>query len=80
MMRENPTLSDSVGMYLESVADHDLLTAEDEVRLARAMERGRKAQRRIDGWMTEGAPLDLVDRSWSVDEAIRRVERRLEAG
>jgi RNA polymerase sigma factor (sigma-70 family) len=48
-MRENPTLSDSVGMYLESVADHDLLTAEDEVRLARAMERGRKAQRRLDG-------------------------------
>ena len=48
MMRDNPTLSDSVGMYLESVADHDLLTAEDEVRLARAMERGRKAERRLD--------------------------------
>jgi len=47
-MRDNPTLSDSVGMYLESVADHDLLTAEDEVRLARAMERGKKAQRRLD--------------------------------
>ncbi|MFH2073383.1 MAG: sigma-70 family RNA polymerase sigma factor [Actinomycetota bacterium] len=48
MMRDNPTLSDGVGMYLESVADHDLLTAEDEVRLARAMERGKKAQRRLD--------------------------------
>ena len=48
-LRENPTLSDAVGMYLESVADHDLLTAEDEVRLARAMELGRKAQRRLDG-------------------------------
>ena len=46
--RENPALSDGVGMYLESVADHDLLTAEDEVRLARSMERGKKAQRRLD--------------------------------
>ncbi|MCJ7726118.1 MAG: sigma-70 family RNA polymerase sigma factor [Acidimicrobiia bacterium] len=48
MMKDNPTLSDSIGMYLESVADHNLLTAEDEVRLARAMERGKKAQRRLD--------------------------------
>jgi len=35
-------------MYLESVAEHDLLTAEDEVRLSRAMEVGRKAQHRLD--------------------------------
>ncbi len=47
-IRDNPALSDGVGMYLESVADHDLLTAEDEVRLARSMERGKKAQRRLD--------------------------------
>jgi RNA polymerase sigma factor (sigma-70 family) len=47
-MRETPALSDSVGMYLESVAEHELLSAEDEVTLARAMERGKKAQRRLD--------------------------------
>jgi RNA polymerase sigma factor (sigma-70 family) len=47
-MRESPALSDSVGMYLESVADHDLLTAEGEVALARSMERGKKALRRLD--------------------------------
>ncbi|MFQ5947632.1 MAG: sigma-70 factor domain-containing protein, partial [Acidimicrobiia bacterium] len=35
-------------MYLEEVATHDLLTAEDEVRLARAMEAGWKAQRRFE--------------------------------
>ena len=47
-VREAPSLSDSVGMYLESVAEHELLSAEDEVRLARSMERGRKAQRALD--------------------------------
>ena len=34
---------DTVGMYLDSVASHALLTAEDEVRLARAMEDGQTA-------------------------------------
>jgi len=47
-MREVPALSDSVGMYLESVAEHELLTAEDEVRLARAMEHGRKASAALE--------------------------------
>jgi RNA polymerase sigma factor (sigma-70 family) len=47
-LREAPPLSDSVGLYLDSVAEHELLTADDEVRLARAMEAGRKAQRRLD--------------------------------
>ena len=41
-------VSDAVGMYLEEVATHTLLTAEDEVRLARAMEAGRRAQRHLD--------------------------------
>ncbi len=36
--------SDTVGLYLDEVSTHDLLTAEDEVHLARAMERGRKAK------------------------------------
>ena len=38
------------------------------------------AQRRIDGWMADGTPLDGLHRSWTVDEAIRQVERKLEAG
>jgi RNA polymerase sigma factor (sigma-70 family) len=37
-------VADAIGLYLESVASHDLLTAEDEVRLARAIERGRTAE------------------------------------
>ncbi len=39
-------------MYLERVSDHQLLTAEDEVSLARAMEAGRKAQARLDSGET----------------------------
>ncbi|MFQ5967069.1 MAG: RNA polymerase sigma factor RpoD/SigA [Acidimicrobiia bacterium] len=41
-------MSDTVGIYLEEVSEHSLLTAEDEVQLARAMERGRKAQHLLD--------------------------------
>jgi RNA polymerase sigma factor (sigma-70 family) len=36
--------SDTVGLYLDEVSEHELLTAEDEVHLARAMERGKKAK------------------------------------
>jgi RNA polymerase sigma factor (sigma-70 family) len=39
---------DTVGIYLEEVSAHTLLDAEDEVRLARAMEAGRKAQHKLD--------------------------------
>lgn len=37
-----------MGMYLEEVSSHDLLTSEDEVDLARTIERGRRAKVRID--------------------------------
>ncbi|MGH8927937.1 MAG: sigma-70 family RNA polymerase sigma factor [Acidimicrobiia bacterium] len=37
-----------MGMYLDEVSSHILLTADDEVDLARAIERGRKAQSRLD--------------------------------
>jgi RNA polymerase primary sigma factor len=46
---ELPGLSDGIGMYLESVAEHGLLTADDEVTLARTIEKGRKAQQCLDG-------------------------------
>ena len=47
-LRDITGMSDSIGAYLESVAEHDLLCAEDEVRLSRAMEQGRRAQHRLD--------------------------------
>jgi RNA polymerase sigma factor (sigma-70 family) len=46
-------------MYLESVAEHELLTADDEVRLARSMEQARKAIRRLDN----GKPLTPTERA-----------------
>ncbi len=39
---------DAVGRYLGEVSGHNLLDADEEVRLARAMEAGRRAQQRLD--------------------------------
>jgi RNA polymerase sigma factor (sigma-70 family) len=58
-LRDTLPLSDSVGLYLDSVSEHELLTAEDEVRLARVMERGRAAQRTLD----EGGRLTPTERA-----------------
>lgn len=40
--------ADTVGLYLDDVSSHELLSAEDEVHLARAMERGKKARAIIE--------------------------------
>ncbi len=65
-------VADAVGMYLEEVATHDLLTAEDEVRLARAMEAGRQAQRRLeaaDGQLPAEDRADVYRAIHQADEA-----------
>ncbi len=41
------SVADAIGMYLEAVSSHDLLNAEDEIRLARTIERGRKAEQAL---------------------------------
>lgn len=38
------------------------------------------AQKRVDGWLEAGTELELPDRTWSVDDAIRQTEQRLLAG
>ncbi len=38
------------------------------------------AQKRIDDWLSQGQSLSLADRDWGVQDAIRQVERRIEAG
>ena len=58
-LRDTMPLSDSVGLYLDSVSEHELVTAEDEVRLARAMEQGRVAQRTLD----EGGRITPTERA-----------------
>ena len=45
--RSDP-VPDSVTLYLESVGRHDLLTAEEEIALAQAMEQGRRASARVE--------------------------------
>jgi RNA polymerase sigma factor (sigma-70 family) len=59
--------SDSLSQYLAGIGEHDLLTAEDEVRLAQAMEAGSEAIRRL-----ESGDFDVVERP--------RLERIVRAG
>jgi len=41
-------LPDSITLYLESVGRHDLLTAQEEIALAQAMDEGRRAAARLE--------------------------------
>jgi RNA polymerase primary sigma factor len=47
-LREAVLIEDALGQYLEGIGRFDLLTAEDEVRLAQAMEAGLEAQRALE--------------------------------
>ena len=38
------------------------------------------AQKKIESWMAKGTSLDLPERAWKVDDAIRRVEESLRTG
>jgi chromosomal replication initiator protein len=38
------------------------------------------AQRRVESWLSEGVQVELADHAWNVDDAIRHVERYLQAG
>jgi RNA polymerase primary sigma factor len=46
--RPSRVTSDSVGMYLQEIGRVDLLDAEDEVRLAKAVEEGMEAQEKLE--------------------------------
>ncbi len=62
--------SDTVGLYLDEVSGHLLLTAEDEVRLARDMEMGKKAQKIFDsGKFTKSDRANLMRLIDAGDEA-----------
>ena len=64
-------VADTVGLYLEEVSTHGLLTAEDEVRLARAMEVGRRAVQRLESGETigPGERAELYHQVHAADEA-----------
>jgi RNA polymerase primary sigma factor len=63
--------SDAVRMYLREIGQVDLLTTEDERRLAQLIEEGKVAARRIDD---EGATLTAVDER-ALMRAVSRGER-----
>jgi RNA polymerase primary sigma factor len=46
--RSGASVADTIGLYLDEVSSHVLLTAEDEMALARAIEDGRKASVRLE--------------------------------
>ena len=46
--RSATSIADNVGLYLDEVSGHLLLTAEDEVRLARAIEHGEAAKLKLE--------------------------------
>jgi RNA polymerase sigma factor (sigma-70 family) len=54
--RSGASVADTIGLYLDEVSEHVLLTAEDEIALARTIEEGRKAEIRLE------AAGELLDR------------------
>lgn len=66
--RHSASVADTIGMYLDEVSSHSLLTAEDEIRLSRTMEHGRRAAIQLE---TE-PDLDPAER--------RRLRRIVEQG
>ncbi|MBB5083693.1 RNA polymerase sigma factor RpoD-like protein [Nonomuraea endophytica] len=73
-----PGTGDSVKAYLKEIGRVPLLTAEQEIELAKRIEAGLFARERLD---TEtDLPLDLrADLEWVADDGIRAKERMLEA-
>jgi RNA polymerase sigma factor (sigma-70 family) len=63
------TTSDAIGIYLEAVSSHELLEAEDEVRLARSIEIGAEAEDEL------ASPGDITrERRVSLVRQIRQAE------
>ena len=65
-------VSDAVGLYLDEVSAHSLLTAEDEVRLSRLIELGRDAAARLetaDAELDDSQRVQLTRAVYASDEA-----------
>jgi RNA polymerase primary sigma factor len=59
--RSEVTSADGVRMYLREIGQVDLLTGEDERRLAQLIEEGNLATQRIDAWQGAGESLDPTE-------------------
>ncbi len=59
--------NDTVSLYFRQMASEPLLNAEDEVELARQIERGKEAQRLLDEY--PDLPYDEVEQLWNIAQA-----------
>jgi len=66
-------IADPLSQYLAYVGDYELLTAEDEVRLAQAIEAGEDARRRLDAGDAEGSAVQA-----RLERAVREGHRARE--
>src|SRR5690606_24631746 len=62
----NVPIDDSVGLYFREMGQQELLTAEEEVQLAKEIEAGREAAERLEGG--EELSWDEHDELWMVKE------------
>jgi len=69
--------SDSLSQYLAGIGEHQLLTAEDEVRLAQAMEAGVEARQRLDTGVKD--PVDRARLQRAVRDGVRARHEFIEA-
>jgi len=69
-------IRDALGQYLERIGRFDLLTAEDEVRLAQAMETGIEARRALEAGASGGERARLAE---AIEEGCRARQRFIES-
>ncbi|MGH8952092.1 MAG: sigma-70 family RNA polymerase sigma factor [Acidimicrobiia bacterium] len=69
--------SDSLSQYLAGIGEHQLLTAEDEVRLAQAMEAGIEARSRLDAGVKDSVERARLQRA--VRDGVRARHEFIEA-
>ena len=74
---EGVSIDDPVRMYLKEIGRVPLLQSEDEVKLAKRMDKGKQAELILEGKMPEGEELPEVDTSMPVDDIIDHLREML---
>ncbi|HSQ38317.1 MAG TPA: sigma-70 family RNA polymerase sigma factor [Acidimicrobiia bacterium] len=77
-VQQSALVADTLTRYLNEVGGHELLTAEDEKRLAQAMEEGERAARRLESGKGD-SPIEEADLHRRVGEAQAAKDRFISA-